>query len=173
VEIAESYADGTANDEDLRAAEMGVHPLPSGDPIRVSAASAAAATLTHDHSRSWSLAAGAIAATVQGGDQAAFLATGNAELDAQVALLRDIFGNPFRPVTLVPAHRTQDVISLARAAYDERQLPSGELEWDRLAVLADALEEGGCDEATILDHLRSPGPHVRGCWALDMALCLS
>jgi hypothetical protein len=40
----------------------------------------------------------------------------------------------------------------------------------RLAVLADALEEAGCNDAEILTHLRSPGPHVRGCWALDLIL---
>ena len=41
---------------------------------------------------------------------------------------------------------------------------------ERLAVLFDALEEAGCDDAEILNHLRSPGPHVRGCWAVDLLL---
>src|SRR5262249_27906398 len=83
---------------------------------------------------------------------------------AIVALIRDIIGNPFRPVTLNPTWRTPAVTSLAQAAYDERHLPSGELDTQRLAILADALEEAGCTSAEILDHLRSPGPHVRGCW---------
>jgi hypothetical protein len=59
---------------------------------------------------------------------------------------------------------------LAQAAYEERSLPSGELDTARLAVLADALEEAGCADAAILSHLRGPGPHVRGCWAVDLLL---
>src|SRR5262249_31345590 len=83
-------------------------------------------------------------------------------------LLRDIFGNPFCPVRCPPAWRTADVLALARAAYDERILPSGELDPQRLLILADALEEAGCANPEILNHLRGPGPHVRGCWALDL-----
>jgi hypothetical protein len=87
-----------------------------------------------------------------------------------VVLIRDIFGNPFRPVRLVPVWRTPAVMSLAQVAYDERLLPSGHLDTARLAVLADALEEAGYTEQAILDHLRAPGPHVRGCWAVDLLL---
>jgi hypothetical protein len=58
---------------------------------------------------------------------------------------------------------------LARAAYEERHLPPGRLDAARLAVLADALEEAGCADAGLLDHLRGLGPHVRGCWAVDLA----
>jgi len=59
---------------------------------------------------------------------------------------------------------------LAQAAYDQRELPSGTLDPARFAVLADALDEVGCADADILGHLRGPGPHVRGCWALDLCL---
>src|SRR5262245_14482213 len=59
---------------------------------------------------------------------------------------------------------------LAAAAYEERARPSGALDPQRLSVLADGLEEAGCADATILGHLRGPGPHVRGCWALDLLL---
>jgi hypothetical protein len=90
-----------------------------------------------------------------------------------MAVLRCIFGNPFHPVALAPAHRTATVVSLARAAYDKRQLPGGELDPACLAILSDALEEAGCDSADILNHLRSPAPHVRGCWALDLCLGLT
>jgi hypothetical protein len=83
-------------------------------------------------------------------------------------LLRCIAGNPFRPVPFDPAWRSPTVSDLAKAAYEHRALPSGELEPARLAVLADALEEAGCDNRDILNHLRSSGPHVRGCWALDL-----
>jgi hypothetical protein len=89
-----------------------------------------------------------------------------------MAILRCVFGNPFRPVTLDPAHRTPTVVSLARVSYDERQLPSGELDPQRLAVLADALEEVGADDELVA-HLRSPGPHVRGCFGVDLCLGLT
>jgi hypothetical protein len=88
----------------------------------------------------------------------------------RAGLLRDVFGNPFRRAPRVAAWRTPDVLSLAQAAYGERNLPSGELDVMRLAVLADALEEAGCGDDVLLSHLRSPGQHVRGCWVLDLLL---
>jgi hypothetical protein len=81
-----------------------------------------------------------------------------------------LFGNPFRLVSIEPALLTPTVTNLAQAAYEERIMPSGELDAARLAVLSDALEEAACDNADILAHLRSPGPHVRGCWVLDLLL---
>jgi hypothetical protein len=95
---------------------------------------------------------------------------GPAEAGAQAGLLRDVFGNPFRRVSPDPGWRPSTVVRLAEAAYDERQLPSGHLDPARLAVLADALEAAGCDNPEILAHLRGPGPHVRGCWGLDLVL---
>jgi hypothetical protein len=81
-------------------------------------------------------------------------------------LLRDIFGNPFRPVALDPAWlawRGRTIPKLARAIYDERA-------FDRLPILADALEEAGCTDADLLGHLRLPAVHVRGCFAVDAVL---
>jgi hypothetical protein len=89
---------------------------------------------------------------------------------AALVLLRDIFGNPARPASLDPACLSPAVLAIGQAAHAERLLPSGHLDLVRLAVLADALEEAGCTDASILDHLRSPGPHVRGCWAIDAVL---
>jgi hypothetical protein len=89
----------------------------------------------------------------------------------QRALFDCVFGNPFRPASFDSACRTPTVVSLARAAYDERLLPGGELDPHRLAVLADALEEAGASDEVVA-HLRSPGPHVRGCWAVDLCLGL-
>ena len=86
------------------------------------------------------------------------------------SLVREIFGNPFRPEPLDLSRITPTVETLAQAAYDDRTVPAGELYKDRLAVLSDALEEAGCTDSAILTHLRSPGPHVRGCWALDLLL---
>ncbi len=88
----------------------------------------------------------------------------------QANLVRDIFGNPYRPATFAPAWCTPTATNLARAIYDDRQLPSCLFDNQRLAILADALEEAGCDNADILGHLRGGGDHVRGCWAVDLVL---
>jgi hypothetical protein len=88
------------------------------------------------------------------------------ELAAQAVLLRDIFGNPFRPVALAPAWPTWNegaLPKLAQAIYEERCFGD-------LPILADALEEAGCDNADILSHCRQPGEHVRGCWVVDLLL---
>jgi hypothetical protein len=87
-----------------------------------------------------------------------------------VAVLRDVFGNPFRPVTFDPAWRTPAALSLARAAEAELSLFESRLEPVRLLVLADALEEAGCTDEAILTHLRSKAPHVSGCWVLGLIL---
>jgi hypothetical protein len=96
-----------------------------------------------------------------------------AERDIQADNLRCVFGNPFRPLPTFLAWRTPSVVSLARAAYEDRDLVNGQLEPARLAVLSDALEEAGCTDQAILDHLRGPGPHVRGCWPVDLLACKS
>jgi hypothetical protein len=82
---------------------------------------------------------------------------------AQAALLHDIFGNPFSSVSVHASWQTRTVVGLAQAIYDERA-------FDRLPILADALEESGCANADILNHCREPGPHVRGCWVVDLLL---
>jgi hypothetical protein len=95
------------------------------------------------------------------------------ELPAQADLLRDLFGNPFRPVKGDPALFAWNdgvIPKLARAAYDARHLPEGALDETRMAILADALEEAGCIHEKMLHHCRSRGPHVRGCWLIDLLL---
>jgi hypothetical protein len=87
----------------------------------------------------------------------------NGEEAAQVPLLRDIFGNPFRPVTLDPAWRTSTVLALATGIYNEKA-------FDRMPTLADALMDAGCSNEDILNHCRGPGPHSRGCFAVDLIL---
>ena len=89
---------------------------------------------------------------------------------SQSAWLKCLFSNPFRPISIDPAWLTDTVTNLATVAYEERNLPSGELDPVRLAVLSDALEESGCNNADMLRHLRGPGPHVRGCWVVDLLL---
>jgi len=78
-------------------------------------------------------------------------------------LLRCIFGNPFRLVAFADFWRSETAVALATGIYEERA-------FDRLPILADALEEAGCDHADVLNHLRGPGPHARGCWVVDGVL---
>jgi len=88
------------------------------------------------------------------------------EAGQQANLLRDIIGNPFLAVALEETwlHWNEDcLLRIARWIYDENRL-------DGLPVLADALEEAGCDNRAILDHCRAGGNHVRGCWLLDLVL---
>jgi hypothetical protein len=86
---------------------------------------------------------------------------------AQAHLLRELFGNPFRAAPVVPpavlGWNGWQVVKLARAIYAERR-------FDDLPVLADALEEAGCEEEAMLAHCRGPGPHVPGCWVVDLLL---
>jgi hypothetical protein len=86
------------------------------------------------------------------------------------ALFREVLGNPFRSILISSTWRTAQLAALAQAAYDERELPTGTLDPARLAVLADALEDAGCTDPELLGHLRGPGEHVRGCWAVDLLL---
>ena len=90
-------------------------------------------------------------------------ATVRSEEGIQADLLRDIFGNPFRSVTLDLAFLAPKVVSLTQTIYDER-------EFDKMHSLAVALEASGCDNADVLNHCRGPGPHVRGCWVVDSIL---
>jgi hypothetical protein len=76
-------------------------------------------------------------------------------------VLYELIGNPFHPIDF--RWRTADVTGLARGIYDDRA-------FDRLPILADALTDAGCDEPTILEHCREPGPHYRGCWVVDAVL---
>jgi hypothetical protein len=88
----------------------------------------------------------------------------SAQFPRLACLLHDIFGPlPFRKVIVPPAWLTSDVLWLARGIYDERA-------FDHLPILADALLDAGCDNGDLLDHCRGPGPHVRGCWVVDLVL---
>jgi hypothetical protein len=83
---------------------------------------------------------------------------------AETALLREIFGNPFRPVAFSPEWRTDTAVTLARTVCDLRQ-------FDAMPILADALQDAGCDRDDILSHCRDTSQmHVRGCWVTDLVL---
>jgi hypothetical protein len=86
-------------------------------------------------------------------------------LDEQPAAdrLRCVFGNPYRPLAVDAAWLAREgstAARLAQAIYDDRA-------FDRLPILADALEEANCTDRAMLDHCRGPGPHARGCHVLD------
>jgi hypothetical protein len=85
----------------------------------------------------------------------------------QPAALRDLFGDLVRPALRVDpawlAWNGRTAPRLAEAVYDERA-------FDRLPILGDALEDAGCADPELLAHCRGPGPHVRGCWVIDLLL---
>ena len=86
---------------------------------------------------------------------------------AGAPLLRDILGNPFRPVAFSPDWRTDTAVLLARQMYES-------LEFGAMPILADALQDAGCDNPDILDHCRDTTlTHVRGCWVVDLVLSKS
>lgn len=166
IEVAERYADDDATFAELRAAReaaLGVPKVterntPPGDSANAAKAAGYAASFP-DYE--------AVMGTVLAVEQCGGL--GVSEVRPWLCdLIREVFGNPFRPVVLDPDwllwndHLPQ---RLGRELYDERR-------FDELPVLADALEDAGCDHRELLDHLRRPGGHVRGCWALDAVLDL-
>ncbi|MCE9563583.1 MAG: hypothetical protein K8U57_16195 [Planctomycetes bacterium] len=82
---------------------------------------------------------------------------------AQAGLLRDIFGNPFSPVVVNPLWLTAAVVTLAREIYESR-------DFSTMPILADTLRDAGCGDEAVLNHLRGAGPHVRGCFVIDLLL---
>jgi len=86
-----------------------------------------------------------------------------AEKQAVASLLREVVSNPFRTITPDTTWLTSTVTHLANTIYTDRA-------FGRLPILADALEGAGCTNQEVLSHCRGPGPHARGCWALDLVL---
>jgi len=166
VECAERFADGNASEGELAASREAAAYAPISGLAVFSAAQAA-------------LTVSAREATYSGWDFAtaefAFFAAAYASVDAdsdaasneQALILRDIFGNPFRKMPAVEtawlAWKSGTIPKLAQAIYDERA-------FDRMPILADTLQEAGWTDADILSHCGQPGPHVRGCWVLDLVL---
>ena len=176
VETAERFADGDASSEEMtaastitepsrlyRAAKGDVHGPDVWDLIAtgkaIDVACKAGGTLHRLSSVAFHASqAIAFCREAQEGEQ---LATD--EDAAQCLLIHDIFGNPFRPVTLDPSWLTPKVLSLAQGIYSDRA-------FDRMPILADALQDANCDNEEILNHCRGPGPHTRGCFVIDLAL---
>jgi hypothetical protein len=169
VVASEHYADGAISAEELARA-------------REQAGQAAREQEETMHAMAYGMLRGAILSASSAAD-AAFASTWDEQVSAakraarglwlgfeqrfQCDILRDIFGNPFRLMPAVDpswlAWHTDTIPRLAQSIYDERA-------FDRLPILADALEDAGCDNADILTHCRQPGEHVRGCWVVDLLL---
>jgi hypothetical protein len=183
VEIAERYVDGFASEQEREAAEEAADQA-RRDAVRsrqaanytipemfTNAASASRITVIPKDNMDTEAGLAVIAVrSLIALDQTSGLGSRATQKATCCLTLRELVGNPFRPVSLAPAQRTPTVTALATAAYEERHLPAGTLDSDRLAILADALEDAGCDDADILAHLRGPGPHVRGSWVVDLLL---
>lgn len=78
------------------------------------------------------------------------------------ATLREVVENPFRRIEVEPEWRTETVVLMAgemTSANDFAAAP----------ILADALQDAGCDTDDLLTHLRDPhATHRRGCWAVEL-----
>ena len=167
VEVAERDADDVADPEELEEA-LNAAPVDL-EGIDNATEAAAYAASCDDVQSAACLAADYAAAAADGlpprslTGRTRWRAAGTAERAVQAELLRCLFGNPFRPVGLNPSRVTPTVTGLADTIYQERA-------FDLLPVLADALEEAGCDNAEILHHCRGKTPHARGCWLVDLLL---
>ncbi len=158
LEVAERYADSLASDDELfhTHSEFFSHPANSGV-TELEAAWYAARPGEAD-------AQGAAASAMEAIEF--YREVKGVECGHQAAVLRDILGNPFRLVSIDRAWLSWNrgaIVQLADSIYTDRA-------FDRLPILADALEEAGCRDAAILEHCRGPGPHVRGCWVVDLLL---
>lgn len=151
---AERFADGFATKKELNAAKKASYKLFGGEG-RITRSERQHNAL----GAAWSTTKDAFSSAMD----AVWLLEGIRPKQWVVALRCEVFGNPFRPVSLDRALLTTTIVGLANAVYDDRA-------FDQLPILADALEEAGCTNADILAHCRGPGPHARGCWVVDLLL---
>ena len=160
VEAAERYALGAGLKKDLGPLRGRVHEAFNNSlrwPDRASAAQAAMTVTNATRFCAWNAAS---AAGAKG------RVAHRRERHAQADLLREVMGNLYRAVAVEPAWLTWNGGAVPKMA----QAVLAEARFSDLPILADALEEAGCTDAGLLGHLRGPGPHVRGCWAVDLLL---
>ena len=162
VEAAERAADGLLGDEECRTSAVRVRAAMHEDVPRWTLYRAVC------EAADWGTGKGKAAEVARLVGLAAHRTTGELTLRRhQPGLLRDVFGPlAFRPTPITPAVLVWGggtVLKLAQTIYEEHA-------FDRLPVLADALEEAGCTDQQILRHCREPGEHVRGCWVIDLLL---
>jgi hypothetical protein len=157
VEVVERYADGTGTGADLRRAHESIRR--SG--VKNSRAQSALNWLTWRAPNSFDSFDMAVRSAF------AYSVDERGKTDEMLpALVRCVFGNPFRPVAFNPAWRTDTAVAIARQMYELR-------EFGAMPILADALQDAGCEDEQVLSHCRAPGPHVRGCWVVDGVLELA
>jgi hypothetical protein len=158
VETAERFADGLASGKELAIAKK-----VSGAALERNGLAGVTGPRCCASGSAWSCTRNAQTAAMY----PLWVFTDEAQRQWEILFIRDIFGNPFgpRPPSDATWLKWNDgtVVKLAQGIYDERA-------FDRLPILADALEEAGCTNADILAHCREPGEHVRGCWVLDLLL---
>jgi hypothetical protein len=155
VQAAERFADGGLEEEELRA--MWSMACDSGSQI-------AAVAAVGSEASAWHVAHQTALDTARMAALRNFLDLPVTQ-QHQCALMRDLFGPLlFRPITLGQHGVSHTALTLARSIYAEH-------DFGALPILADALEEDGVTDLDLLHHLREPGRHVRGCWALDLVLC--
>jgi hypothetical protein len=164
VEVSEAYADGSTTASNLAAAR---YDDPNGRETDGAgyAAWMAAGPDGYNAAIHTSLAVAAVSGDVgEGGCMSEGLFAISEESRYRCSLLWEIVGPlPFRELPIEPLWRTQNVIDLARTIYELRSS-------ERMPILADALLDASCTEEEILRHCRSDGPHVRGCWVVDLIL---
>jgi len=162
VELAERYADGLATKDEMEAACKIAHRL--ADEVRDVALYAAASAGRASVAFTGFSIRNAVLAAVNRGAPTTRYNDGDAAKRKICDFFRDVYGPlPFRSVPFDFGWASSTVMSLAEGIYQERA-------FDRLPILADALEDVGCTNQEILSHCRSPGEHVRGCWVLDLLL---
>jgi hypothetical protein len=169
LEVAERYADGLATLQELRevggAAWKGARWARDGPRSAAVAANQACSSPAETHS--FLTCVNVLCNHVSPDDSEASRMALREERAALAALLREVVGLlPFREACIDPAWRVWNESTVQRLAQD---IYSGR-RFEGMGVLADALEDSGCDQAVLLAHLRGPGPHVRGCWAVDLLL---
>jgi hypothetical protein len=159
VEVVERFADGLATQDELSEASLNAIDARNGirgNHLRRIAACAAYAASGFEITET----ASESAMVVNSLDDLPSFEDARTE---QARALRCIVGNPFRLAAVDPAWLTSTVVALARGIYDDRA-------FDRLPILADALQDAGCDSDSVLSHCRDAGPHARGCWVVDLLL---
>jgi hypothetical protein len=162
LEVAERFAEGEVGSRELNESSEATRPLKRVDQS-VAAEMAAWMVWTACSSKASYAALGACSFPVTRAGHPLGNFSGEAVL---CHLVRDVFGNPFRPAIMKRewvAANDRSVEAVARAIYQDRAL-------ERMPILTDALEDAGCDDEAILAHCRGPGPHVRGCWVVDLIL---
>lgn len=164
VEIAEQFADGKETKEKLQKAFNRVIGLtlggynPGDDGVQERTAAHMACSTTSNRASSCAVDMTSLPLPLAG-----HRINGRNGEEVLCDLLRCTLGNSFRPVMIDPTWQSSTVLAIAKQMYVSH-------DFTLIPILADALEEAGCESEDVLNHCRSDGPHVRGCWVVDALL---